>query len=210
MNNNLITAGVDEAGRGPVIGPMVIACVVLDAEIASRFEALGVKDSKLVPQKKRSDLYNIILDESLFVSTYVAWPHLIDEYVTNKSLNVLESDVIANIIDSIPLNCSVIVDSPSGPELFKKNIQKELKINTSFDIKCCFKADRDYICVGAASIVAKVLRDDIIESLKPDFGDFGSGYPSDPKTKKYLLKQNINTEIVRKTWKTYSQLNLQI
>jgi ribonuclease HII len=209
MDINFI-AGVDEAGRGPVIGPMVLACTIFEAEVLDYLKCLGVKDSKLLSPKKREFFYRQILDECCWLSVKVLWPDVIDHYVNEKSLNRLESETIGKIIELIDLPCIMYVDSPQTPEIFRKMIYSSCTKTSKVDVTCSFKADQLYPSVSCASIVAKVVRDDIIEKLKIDYGDFGSGYPSDSKTRSYVSASGSDCNIIRKSWKTYREQTLNL
>lgn len=202
----MIIAGVEEAGRGPVIGPMVMAICAIDEEKISELEIIGVKDSKLIAPKNREIMFDKIKKlcqhEIMIIS-----PEEIDAALTdpNMNLNKLEGVISAKLIAKINAN-KVILDCPSN------NIPAYRDYVTSFikkdiEIIAEHKADLNYIIVGAASILAKVTRDRIIEYYKKEIGhDFGSGYPSDPKTIMFL-KENWNKyDFFRKTWATYKKV----
>jgi len=197
--------GIDEAGRGPVLGPMVVAGVVLDEQNAQRLVALGLKDSKKLSPKKRQYMFELIQDEALWVKAVVVWPKEIDVSVKSHGLNQLERDVFAEIINSYEGTAKIIIDSPQTPAVFTSMINQ--KLTSARDILCSFKADTLYPEVSAASVVAKFTRDSIIEELKTEFGDFGSGYPSDPKTRAFLSNIKETPYFVRTSWKTYSELS---
>ncbi len=204
--------GIDEAGRGPVLGPLVLAGVSCTDSNLSILENIEIKDSKKLTHKKRIELYDFILYHADYIYTSIIWPDIIDAYVFNSSLNVLELEYIVKAINSIDTNIKtkVFIDSPEIPEKFKSKILKT-KLNNIDNIELIVenKADDKYKIVSAASIIAKVLRDNFIETLKKEFGELGTGYPSDPKTIKYLKSiTKENTEyFVRKSWKTYSNIH---
>lgn len=193
--------GIDEAGRGPVLGPLVVAGVGINPSSENFFKTLGVKDSKKLSPKKRELLFSTIIDEALVVNVNVAWPQQIDYYVNNSSLNYLEALMMANIINLHSDETKVIIDSPQKPTSFLKILSSTF--NTKNPNICCeFKADDNYIVVSCASIVAKYVRDAITQSLKEEFGDFGSGYTSDAKTIEFLKNNIVESNILRKSWKT--------
>jgi ribonuclease HII len=200
-----VVMGIDEAGRGPVLGPMVIAGVALDEQSSQRLVALGLKDSKKLSPKKRELMFELINKDALWIKTVVVWPKEIDASVRSHGLNQLERDKFVEIINEYQGTGKIIIDSPQTPAVFTAMINE--KLTCTRDILCSFKADTLYPEVSAASVVAKFTRDSIIEELKLEFGDFGSGYPSDPKTRVFLTNIKETPHFVRTSWKTYSELS---
>jgi len=198
--------GIDEAGRGPVLGPMVIAGVVMDKAGLDSVTTLGIADSKKLSPNARERLFGIIEDEAEWIKAYVLWPDIIDEHVERNKLNILECDVFSSLMDSFSGDVDVFIDSPLKPEVFKEMLLSRLKMKKT--LCCSFKADALYPVVSAASVIAKVMRDRIIETLKLEHGDFGSGYPSDPLTIKYVNNIKEIPYFVRTSWKTFKQKNL--
>ncbi len=198
--------GIDEAGRGPVLGPLVAAGVVLSPLVCEMIKKIGIKDSKKLSPKLRSMFFDLIEHEAEWYSIVVSWPDTIDEYVLKGGLNDLECRMFSSIISSYGSNVDVYVDSPLKPDVFSA----QLKRQTSYmgRINCSFKADDIYPVVSCASVLAKVVRDSIIEGLKAEYGDFGSGYPSDKKTIEYLSSTKELPFFARKSWKTLKQLEL--
>ena len=198
--------GIDDAGRGPVIGPMVLAGVVLEVKDIPKLKTLGVTDSKLLTPSKRDKMYTEIILIAKKYKIIKIFPKEIDDAVLSNgstNLNWLEAEKMAEIINYLkPEN--VVIDCPSNnKENFAKFLNSKIKVKTN--LKCEHKADLNFIEVSAASILAKVTRDKEIELLKEKIGDdFGSGYPADPKTKKFL-KDNWDKypEIFRKSWSSY-------
>ena len=200
--------GIDEAGRGPVIGPLVIAAVKIKDSNEKKISALGVKDSKLLTPKQREKLYYDIIKIVESNKIYIIKPKEIDDAVTSSktNLNWLEGDYSAKLINELKPD-KAILDCPSNnPKAYVDYIKKKVKAKT--EIIAEHKADMNYPVVSAASILAKVTRDKeiakIIDKLnKP----IGSGYPSDPVTKKFI-KENYkeHPEIFRKSWQTYKDL----
>ncbi len=194
--------GIDEAGRGPVIGPMIMAGVLIESSKEEQLKKLGVKDSKLLTPKKREflfekikalvDDYKIIIIEPLEIDTYVNSDH--------KNLNDLEAEKSANIIDELDPDIAYI-DCPSPNTKRYKDLLLNLIKDDSIEIIAEHKADVKYPVVSAASILAKVTRDRIIEELKKKYGEIGPGYTSNEITQKFL-KENFDKhpEIFRKSW----------
>jgi len=196
---------IDEAGRGPVIGPMVICGVLIDDKEQFKLKMLGVKDSKLLTPKKREHIYNILIKD-LKYGVRIVEPKEIDNAVWSDStnLNWLEADKAAEIINELKPE-RVIIDCPSNNIPAFVNYIKE-RVHKNIEVKAEFKADLKYLAVGAASIIAKVTRDREIEKLKKKNNvDFGSGYPSDSKTQKFIAENWKDFDFFRKSWATYER-----
>lgn len=202
----MIIAGVEEAGRGPVIGPMVMAICAIKEENIPELVALGVKDSKLVLPKKRELLFDKVKElcehEIIILSAQE-----IDDALNDPDLNLnkLEGVVSAKLINKINA-ARVILDCPSNNiKAYRDYVASFVK--KDIEIIAEHKADLNHTIVGAASILAKVTRDRIIEEIKKEVGyDFGSGYPSDPKTILFIKDNWHKYDIFRKTWDTYKKL----
>jgi len=211
VSNSEIICGIDEAGRGPVIGPMVIACVCVDSNDIERLRSLGVRDSKLLTPDRRYLLYSKIREIAKYVEYVIVNPEEIDKYVEDRLLNKLEFDKIVKILENLVRkfkNVKVFIDSPTvNSEKFRRDLEN---IFRNLEIYVEHKADLNIVVVSAASIVAKCVRDLEIEKLKKVYGDFGSGYPSDPRTIKFLIsyisRHGKLPPIARKSWKTCKKL----
>jgi ribonuclease HII len=199
--------GIDEAGRGPVLGPMVVAGVVLDFKSELVLKGLGIKDSKLLSPKQRQNFFGHINEEAVWHKVIVVWPETIDDFVLRNALNHLECDLMSSIIDSYGLNIEVYIDSPQSPVTFKKMLESRLK--TKVAINCSFKADAIYPAVSAAGYWQRSPGMLSFTELHKEYGDFGSGYPGDPKTKEFLSGLLYGLKdypyFVRRSWKTISQ-----
>ncbi len=205
----MIKIGIDEAGRGPVIGPMAIGGVALDEETAIRFKKIGVKDSKLLSIRRIAILEKVIMSEAAGYTVKTISPQEIDDrFSDHKNLNYLELDIMSEIANELKGDI-VIVDSPSA-NTKRVKLYLEKKINEKKIIAENY-ADRDYVEVSAASILAKARREREVEKIKGEWGyDFGSGYPSDPKTKEFLallvksgrINEKKYSNHIRKTWGT--------
>ncbi|MGC8516818.1 MAG: ribonuclease HII [Candidatus Acidifodinimicrobium sp.] len=209
-----VVIGIDEAGRGPVIGPIVIAGVSLNEELNAKFKSAGVKDSKMLSIRKIYELERIIKEFSLDFKVVVRTAKEIDDrFKSKKNLNYFELDDMAEIANSIKGE-KVIVDSPSA-NTSKVKAYLEKRINGKEVIARNY-ADRDFVEVGAASILAKAQREREVEAIKKELSyDFGSGYTSDPRTIAFLKIINDNGRIneepyskyIRKTWLTVRNLS---
>jgi ribonuclease HII len=199
-------AGVDEAGKGPVIGPMVVCGVSTDN--IEEIDSLGLKDSKKLSPQRRKQLADVIR-QICRVEIVKVEPETLDKLMENKTINEILTDCYSEII--IRLNADITyVDCPDViPERLKSNLEER----TGKAVETAHKADEVYPIVSAASIVAKVERDGEVERLKRIFGDFGSGYASDERTIKflneYLRKYKKFPPFVRKSWKTLDRIQQQ-
>jgi ribonuclease HII len=204
----MLIAGVDEAGRGCVIGPLVIAGVAIKTENIQQIIELGVKDSKLLTAKKREALYPEIIKIVQSYHTIQVLPYVIDKAVYSKKklykLNRLEAQTMAKIIEQLKPDEAYVDAADVIQDRFGEHIQECLTVKTTIISK--HKADRTFPVVSAASVIAKVERDKAIEDLKVKYGDFGSGYLTDDKTtiflKRLLVENNGDyPSFVRKSWK---------
>lgn len=197
--------GIDEAGRGPIIGPMVMAGVIIEETELDKLKALEVKDSKLLSPRQREDLFPKIIKLVKNHKIIILSPQEVDAALESETsnLNWLEAQTSARIINELKPD-KAIIDSPSvNCEAYKKYLVNLLN-NKNITAIVEHKADVNFPIVSAASILAKVTRDDEIEKLRKRYGDFGSGYLSDVKTKDFL-KENYSKhpEIFRKTWQPF-------
>jgi ribonuclease HII len=203
----MLVAGVDEAGRGCVIGPLVVAGVAVKTEKLPLLTALGVKDSKLLSAKKREALYPEIIKLTENHHIVKVLPDQIDKVVGSArklhKLNRLEAQTMAKIIEALRPDEAYVDAADVMEQRFGNHISECLTIKTK--IVSQHKADRVFPVVSAASIIAKVERDREIAILKGTYGDFGSGYLTDAKTMvflKRLLDENGDyPSCVRQSWK---------
>jgi ribonuclease HII len=202
-----LVAGVDEAGRGCVVGPLVVAGVLVKAEVLTILSEMGVKDSKMLTPQKRELLYPAILQLAEKYRTIKVQPLEIDKAVESTrrlhKLNRLEAQTMAQVIDFLEPD-EVFVDAADTVEhRFGNHIRECLTVKTR--IVSRHKADRTYPVVSAASIIAKVERDREVAALREQWGDFGSGYLTDEKTtaflKSLLEKHDEYPSFIRKSWK---------
>ncbi|MCX7836473.1 MAG: ribonuclease HII [candidate division WOR-3 bacterium] len=200
MSKENYILGIDEAGRGCVIGPMVICGVLIEEKDITKLKEIGVKDSKLLKPSKREKLAKEIKKIAKKIVIKKISPKIIDKY----NLNFLELKEIKKIIEKtkptiVYFDCPV---NQKGIKDYCKKLESLLeKKNVLPKIIGENKADKKYEVVSAASIIAKVERDRIIKNLRKKYGDFGSGYPSDRKTKEFLKNFYNNCRlIIRKKW----------
>ncbi|HML03751.1 MAG TPA: ribonuclease HII [Candidatus Bathyarchaeia archaeon] len=208
----MLIAGVDDAGRGSIIGPLVIAGVVLEENDLPKLIALKVRDSKLLSAKRREELSRAI--RRLVPKYHVEKlpPAEIDKVVEShiklQKLNRLEAQTMAKVIEMLKPDKAYVDASDVIEARYKEHIKERLLYNP--EIISEHKADRNYPIVSAASIIAKVERDDAIAELSHRYGEMGCGYPTDPQTLAFLenwLKKHIDyPDFVRKSWKPAKRL----
>lgn len=205
-----IISGIDEAGRGPVIGPLVIAGVSIDEKGINKLKKLGVKDSKLLSPKQREDLFDKIINTVKKYKAIIIQPKEIDSALKSESLNLnwLEAIKSAEIINFLKPK-KAIVDCPSNNIINYKNFLKKHLKDKKTELIVEHKADFKYLIVSAASIIAKVIRDNEIKKIQNKINEsIGSGYPSDPATINFLEKNYNNyPEIFRKEWASWKNIN---
>jgi ribonuclease HII len=209
---SMLVAGVDDAGRGSVIGPLVIAGVLMEEKDLPMLVELGVKDSKLLSPSRRENLAAEIRRVALKHAVVKLSPAEIDKVVQTgrklHKLNRLEAQAMAKVIEQLKPEIAYVDASDVLEERFKRHILECL----SFKVQVIseHKADKKYPIVSAASIIAKVERDREIAELKAKYGDFGCGYPTDPETLRFLQqcleKFGEYPEFVRKSWKPAKKL----
>jgi len=205
-----LICGIDEAGRGPVLGPLVMCGLLIKEEDEKELVKLQVKDSKLLTKKKREFLFDKIKDISYKAEIIVINPDEIDHAVNNHdglNLNKLEARKTADIINLLKPD-KAIVDAPSNNIKSYNQYLFELIKNKKIELVLEHKADLNYPVVSAASILAKVTRDAEIEKIKKKIKiDFGSGYMTDPKTVKFLEKYYEKyPDLFRKSWFPYQNI----
>jgi ribonuclease HII len=211
----MLVAGVDDAGRGSVIGPLVIAGILIDEKELSKLVQLGVKDSKLLSPSRRESLAIEIKRIAQKHAVVKLSPAEIDKVVEKgrklHKLNRLEAQAMAKVIEILMPDIAYVDASDVLEERFKQQILEYLPFKV--EIVSEHKADRKYPVVSAASIIAKVERDKAIAELKAKYGDFGCGYPTDPKTLEFLRRclEDFKEypEFVRKSWKPAKKIKLE-
>lgn len=204
--------GVDDAGRGCVIGPLVICGISVDEDLVGELIGMGVKDSKMLTRERRERLYDLITSLGTKYEVVKIPPRKIDVYVKRKKkhekLNKLEAINMAEVINRLEGDIAIVDACDVNISVFYNQVYKRLKKGVRLVV--AHKADRLYPVVSAASIIAKVERDREIDALKKRYGDFGSGYPSDKKTVEFLRSwiesYGMLPPIVRKSWKTVKRL----
>lgn len=196
--------GLDEAGRGPLLGPMVL-CGVYGS--TSLLKNMGVRDSKQLTAKARETLAERIKEECRWTAVVVT-PMEIDEAVFRGELNELEARRFASIIRE--MGCQeAVVDCADVDE--KRFATKIASLSGCSRVIAEHKADANYPSVSAASIVAKTMRDSIISDIQSETQEpIGSGYPSDAVTIRFVTKHYMEHSsfppFVRKSWEPVKRI----
>jgi len=208
----VLICGIDEAGRGPLIGPMVMVGVLIDDVDEVLLKKIGVKDSKMVPQHKRvimaEEIKKVVKDYSIIKSEAKE----IDETLESEdsNLNWLEADKTIEILAKLKPEIAYIDCPSTNINAYKMYLENGLRNKGIEKMKLVVehKADETYPVSSAASIIAKVVREQSIEDIKKKINkNFGSGYPSDPFTKAFLEKYwDKYPEIFRKSWSSYKKI----
>jgi ribonuclease HII len=183
-----LTLGIDEAGRGPVLGQMVLAAVVLDSKSARSLSKAGLADSKSYGSGKkarqtRTKLAVAVRQHALFVSIVVVSVDVIDRRVRRSELNLLEREVADRLIRSAPQVDRIVAD---GERLFKPLQSKYAHLEAHNN------GESKHAAVAAASVIAKTRRDELFALVQaryaPRFGFFeGGGYVN--KTTQGFLRE---------------------
>ena len=199
--------GVDEAGKGPVLGPLVVAAVAVDN--AKDIDNLGIKDSKQLTPAKRKELADLIKNKFSFAIEIIE-AERVDEYRRQNKLNDLNREAFEKLISKLDPNVAYVDAADVNEHRFGKQIKEKLTNEKDTDVISMHKADAKIDVVAAASIIAKETRENEIRKLKEEIGDFGSGYPSDERTIKFLKSFYADNGKwptgTRKSWKTVERI----
>jgi len=196
---------VDEAGKGSVLGPMVVAAVGCRA--TEDLAALPIRDSKVLRPKQREALYEILFrDFSIAIVTIDAAG--IDEARSRMSMNECVAELHAEALMGLRPESAYVDACDVNAERYGRTVADYLDFPC--DIISEHRADARYKIVGAASVVAKVTRDRAIKDLDEQYGNVGSGYPSDPVTieflRGYVRDYGNPPPCARRSWKTVANL----
>ena len=212
----MLVAGIDDAGRGSVIGPLVIAGVLIEQNDVGQLVKLGVKDSKQLSPDRREQLAREIKKLVPKYHVIKLAPAEIDIVVRTgrklHKLNRLEAQTMARVLAVLKPEMAYVDASDVMADRFGMHVKE----NLDFRVKLIseHKADVKYPVVSAASIIAKVDRDDSIFKLKETYGDFGCGYPTDSRTLAFLEELvgrfGSYPSFVRRSWKTAKRMKQQV
>lgn len=194
--------GIDEAGRGPVLGPLVVCGVMIESDEPLR--DIGVKDSKKLTAKKREELAAKIRQVCRVEIVEISAEE-IDAMREEITLNELEARVFATIIERLSPKMAYMDAADANEEQFDRMVRSELKCGAETCSQ--HKADEQFPVVSAASIIAKVTRDARMAEIEKEIGEpVGSGYTSDPHTvsflKSWVARKGSLPPHTRRSWDT--------
>jgi ribonuclease HII len=198
----MIWLGLDEAGRGAVLGPLVVGGFLVPEDRVEAVRATGATDSKRLSARRREALIDPL--RALGLGQVI---HITPAQIDAENINRLEEQAFLALIRTHRPD-GVIIDAPCNPRAIP-NFTRRLLSGLDYVPKLIIepKADLTYTTCGAASIFAKVSRDAAIAALGP----VGSGYPSDPVTRAWIsdhLKRSAPLpDCVRKRWGTINVLS---
>lgn len=201
---NRLTLGIDEAGRGPAIGPMVMAAVAIDSRVAASLRRRGLRDSKAFgagddAHAIRCELAAEIRERAVFVMAIEIEHDEIDRRVCKGELNVLEREIAVKLIEQAPRCDKIIAD---GKRMFSALCSRFEQL-VSVD-----RAEEHHAAVAAASVIAKVLRDERFNAIKqryePELGPISGGGYANAATRKwvraYVEKYGRLPDEARRSW----------
>lgn len=199
--------GIDEAGRGSVLGPMVIAGVIVPEKMEKVLERMGVKDSKRLTPNRRTILSRKLRKMFEYEIVVISALEIDQMRADGINLNDIEKNAMRDLIIKLNPEKAIVDAVDVKAERFQNNLCESTGVNVIAE----HKADDKYIEVSAASIIAKAERDAQIAEINKDFikmGGIGSGYPSDPTTKEFLTNYTYDEmpEFVRRSWATVSKM----
>ena len=199
--------GVDEAGRGSVLGPLVVAGVIVPEKMEKVLERMGVKDSKKLAPHRRTILSRKLRKMFEYDMIVISAREIDEMRADGINLNEIEKNAMEELILRLKPEKAIVDAVDVKAERFQNNLHND----TGFDIIAEHKADDNYIQVSAASIIAKAERDAHIAEINKEFikqGGIGSGYPSDPTTKKFLTNYTYDEmpDFVRRSWNTVAKM----
>ena len=199
--------GIDEAGRGSVLGPMVIAGVLVPEKMEKVLERMGVKDSKRLTPNRRTILSRKLRKMFTYEIVVISAREIDDLRAQGVNLNEIEKNAMESILLKLKPEKAIVDAVDVKAERFQENLCHDTGLNVIAE----HKADDKYIEVSAASIIAKAERDDYIKEINKEYiksGGIGSGYPSDPTTKEFLSNYTYDEmpDFVRKSWATVAKM----
>ena len=199
--------GIDEAGRGAVLGPMVIAGVIVPEKMEKVLERMGVKDSKRLTPNRRTILSRKLKKMFEYEVVVISALEIDQMRADGINLNDIEKNAMRDLIIKLNPEKAIVDAVDVKAERFQKNLCESTGVNVIAE----HKADDKYIEVSAASIIAKDERDAQVAEINKEFikmGGIGSGYPSDPTTKEFLSNFTYDEmpDFVRRSWATVSKM----
>lgn len=210
MKQGILVGGVDEAGRGSIIGPLVVAGVGIRESKLAELSKMGVRDSKTLTPRARARLFGQIIRIVDSICVRKVAPEEVDGSVMLHGLNRLEARVMAEVIDSIGADEIYVDCCDVNPARFRESIDQRLSCRPR-KLHSLHHADSLNVVVSAASIIAKITRDQEIQEIRNKYGpEIGSGYPSDATTmdfiRKWVESNGEAPDFARKSWKPLRQM----
>jgi ribonuclease HII len=203
LHDGVLVGGVDEAGRGSIIGPLVVAGISIRESKIWQLTEMGVKDSKALTPKARARLFGEIMKIADSVCIRKINPIEVDDNVSLRGLNRLEARIMAAVINNIGADEVYVDCCDVNPIRYRDYIGQYLKCSPR--LHSMHHADVINVVVSAASIIAKITRDEEIQHIRKRYRTIGSGYPSDDRTmrfiRRYVTKNGSAPEFARKSWK---------
>lgn len=203
LHDGIMVGGVDEAGRGSIIGPLVVAGISIRESKIAQLSEMGVRDSKVLTPKARARLFGQIMKIVDSVCIRKVDPAEVDSSVSLRGLNRLEARVMASVINKIGADEVYVDCCDVNTERYRDHISQHL--NCSPKVHSMHHADAINVVVSAASIIAKITRDQEIQHIRNRYKSIGSGYPSDEQTmrfiRRWVTKNGNAPEFARKSWK---------
>jgi len=200
--------GIDEAGRGSLVGPLVVGAFCLAEDRLDELVALGAKDSKALTPPAREKVFEGLSEVGTRAHVALS-PQEVDRAVEKGNLNRLEAETFAQLIRDLRPQVAYVDACDPNERRFGLRVGRLAGIPVRIISR--HHADRDFPVVGAASIVAKVTRDRAIDALRAQVGDaLGSGYPSDERTVEFVRSFLRGTTPVppwvRSSWATMQRV----
>ncbi|HEV8386770.1 MAG TPA: ribonuclease HII [Nitrososphaera sp.] len=210
MKQGILVGGVDEAGRGSIIGPLVVAGVGIRESKLAELRKMGVRDSKTLTPRARARLFGQIIRIVDSICVRKVAPEEVDGSVMLHGLNRLEARVMAGVIDSIGADEIYVDCCDVNPARFRESIDQRLSCRPR-KLHSLHHADSLNVVVSAASIIAKITRDQEIQEIRNKYGpEIGSGYPSDATTmdfiRKWVASHGEAPDFARQSWKPLRQM----
>ena len=202
--------GIDEAGRGALLGPLIVAGVLVAQEDLERLRERGASDSKGVRRERRRDV--LLSLRGLFLGARVCT--IAPRDIDGTNLTELELTAAVEIVRRLRPHV-LVFDAPVSPGAIP-GLAERLRSRCALagaeprEIIVVPKADRDFPVVGAASLLAKVTRDAYVMYLRRRYGDFGWGYPAEEAAVRFLRawweRHGELPPICRRKWATARRL----
>jgi ribonuclease HII len=206
--DGLRVAGVDEAGRGSIIGPLVVAGLSIRESRMATLKEMGVRDSKTLTPKARARLFGKIVNVAETISILKIPPQSIDESVSVKGLNRLEAKTMAQVVNDLNADEVYVDCCDTNTDRYKQCISQYLTCEPV--LHSMHHADSLNVVVSAASIIAKITRDQELREIRKKHRNIGSGYPADERTmsfiRRWVDRNGCAPEFARKSWKPLKAL----